>query len=223
AKEAVQRLRDKQLSLRFVTNTASRTQAQILQQLADMHINVHTDELFTAATAAKAYIELQALKPYALVHHNISEDFPVFEDALIDAVLIGDAREALSYQNLNKAFRLCLQGKPLIGIGMNKYFMAEQGMQLDAGAFIHLLEFATGVKATIIGKPQPAFFQQVLASVPCKAKECLMVGDDIYGDIEGALNAGLQACLVRTGKYQKDDEARLDANFSVIDSVVQLC
>jgi hypothetical protein len=37
--------------------------------------------------------------------------------------------------------------------------------------------------------------------------------------VEGALNAGLLACLVRTGKYQAGDENKIAGNFSVVDSV----
>ena len=37
-----------------------------------------------------------------------------------------------------------------------------------------------------------------------------MVGDDVEADVQGALDAGLQACLVRTGKYRPGDEQRLD-------------
>ena len=40
-----------------------------------------------------------------------------------------------------------------------------------------------------------------------------MIGDDIHGDIEGALDNGLQACLVQTGKYQAGDEKRIDGEF----------
>ena len=36
-------------------------------------------------------------------------------------------------------------------------------------------------------------------------KETLMVGDDIRGDIEGAQKAGLEAALVRTGKFRSGD------------------
>jgi len=32
----------------------------------------------------------------------------------------------------------------------------------------------------------------------------LMVGDDVWGDIRGAQQAGLKACLVRTGKFRED-------------------
>jgi ribonucleotide monophosphatase NagD (HAD superfamily) len=36
-----------------------------------------------------------------------------------------------------------------------------------------------------------------------------MVGDDAVADVEGALRAGLQGALLRTGKYRAGDEARI--------------
>ena len=48
------------------------------------------------------------------------------------------------------------------------------------------------------------FFDQVLASVGVDASAAAMVGDDIESDIGGALRAGLDAILVRTGKYRED-------------------
>jgi ribonucleotide monophosphatase NagD (HAD superfamily) len=46
-----------------------------------------------------------------------------------------------------------------------------------------------------------------------------MVGDDVFGDVEGSLNAGLSACLVRTGKYRPGDENRVKDDFALVDSV----
>lgn len=37
-----------------------------------------------------------------------------------------------------------------------------------------------------------------------------MVGDDAEADVGGALAAGLQGVLVRTGKYRPGDENRMD-------------
>lgn len=36
-----------------------------------------------------------------------------------------------------------------------------------------------------------------------------MVGDDVESDVIGALDAGLQAALVRTGKFSPEDETTL--------------
>jgi len=44
-------------------------------------------------------------------------------------------------------------------------------------------------------KPDPAIFQHALELANCKKKDSLMVGDDYYADITGALNAGIQAIL----------------------------
>jgi ribonucleotide monophosphatase NagD (HAD superfamily) len=48
-----------------------------------------------------------------------------------------------------------------------------------------------------------------------------MVGDDVYGDVEGALKSGLQACLVRTGKYRPGDETKISGDFHTVDSVTE--
>jgi len=33
-----------------------------------------------------------------------------------------------------------------------------------------------------------------------------MIGDDIVGDVQGAIDAGLRGVLVRTGKFRPSDE-----------------
>jgi HAD superfamily hydrolase (TIGR01458 family) len=139
-----------------------------------------------------------------------------------NCVLLGDARERLDYASLNQAFRLCKQGGRLIGIGMNKYFKDENGLNLDAGPFIRAIEWAADTSAIIMGKPSPGFYAQVVASTPYTADQCLMVGDDVHADVDGAVKAGLQGCLVRTGKYQRGDEQKLPAGAQVIDTVAGL-
>lgn len=222
AAQAVQRLRERGLMLRFVTNTATQSSREILAMLAGMGIRVEADELFTAPIAARHYLQAHSLRPYCLLHPAIQEEFSGFEAGEPNCVLLGDARQGLTYDALNIAFRLCQAGAPLIGIGMNKYFKDEQGLMLDAGPFIRAIEWAADTRAIIMGKPSAAFFAEVVASTPFAAAECLMVGDDLSGDVEGAISAGLQALLVRTGKFQAADEQHLPAGAGVIDSIAEL-
>jgi len=49
-----------------------------------------------------------------------------------------------------------------------------------------------------------------------------MIGDDIYGDVEGALDNGLQACLVKTGKYQDGDEKLIVGDFLIYPSITEI-
>lgn len=39
--------------------------------------------------------------------------------------------------------------------------------------------------------------------------ECVMVGDDVVTDVEGAQAAGMKGVLVRTGKYLDGDESTI--------------
>jgi len=94
---------------------------------------------------------------------------------------------------------------------------------LDAGPFVVALEYAMGREATVIGKPSPAFFDAALAELGVEAADTAMVGDDVEADVGGALDAGLDAVLVRTGKFR--DEAVRASGIRptiVIDTIVDL-
>lgn len=221
AGQCIQAARERGMLLRFVTNTATKSREELLGKLSTLGLKVLPEELFTAPDAAKAYTSSRNLTPYALVHPSIE---PLFEKNSGDynCVILGDARNGLNYTTLNKAFRLLMSGCPLIGIGDNRYFQDDAGLSLDAGPFIHALSYASGVTPIIMGKPSTDFFSEVVLSTGLSAEECLMVGDDIFGDVEGALNAGVEAVLVGTGKYQAGDERHLSKPVPLIDSIQHL-
>ena len=217
AQDALQRLRATGLPLRFVTNTSQRNRSQILS------------DLFTAPQAAHDYLTRRGLTPYCLFHPNLEEEFSDLEGKQPDAVLIGDAGRKFTYEHLDQAFRLLHDGAPLIAIGENRYYQLDDGLHLDAGPFVRALEYAANCKAIITGKPSPAFFEQVLADLGTRPEYTLMVGDDVHGDVEGALNSGMQACLVQTGKYRAGDEKAITGKFqlesdirSVAETVINL-
>lgn len=222
AAQTIQKARDLGFVLRFVTNTASKSEQTIINDMQVMGITVLDGELFTAPLAAKVYIEDQGLHPYCLLPVALDGYFQEYEPQQADCVLLGDARDGLTYQAMNNAFRLCQAGAPLIAIGMNKYFKADDGLQLDAGAFVHALEWAANTQAIVMGKPGAAFFMQVVASTGFSAGQCLMIGDDVIADVNGAIDAGLAGCLVKTGKYQKGDELALTAGALLLGSISEL-
>jgi len=222
AAEVVAQARKQKIILRFVTNTATKNSADIRAGLTAMGIEVAEEELFTAPVAARNYIVEQHLRPFSLLHPALESEFSSLNQKNPNCVLMGDARDALNYDSLNQAFQLCMKGAPLIGIGMNKYFKDDDGLKLDAGGFIRLVEWAADSQAIIMGKPNLSFYQQVVTSTTFAANECLMIGDDVETDVLGAVAAGLQGCLVRTGKYQKGEENILPPGILCIDSIRDL-
>lgn len=209
AVETVGELQRRGVSIRLVTNTATRHHEQLLQDLRRLGFSLDADDLFTAPQAALNWLQRHHRRPMALVHPSIAPLFADLGSGPPDCVLLGDARDQLSFANLNAALELLLEGAPLIGIGRNRRFREGGHWMLDAGAFLKALEYGADCEAIVMGKPSAAFFCEVVQSLKLPAEHCLMVGDDVDADVSGAIDAGLQAALVQTGKYRPGDEARL--------------
>jgi len=211
--QAVQKLADTGLPVRYITNTTRKTSDAILKQLADMHIHIRPDELFTAPIAAKDYLKKNNLIPYLLIHPNLEPEFAEYKQSPdINAVLVGDAGDGFTYNKMNMAFRYIREGAAFLALGVNRYFRDNDHFNLDAGPFVQALEFATGQSATVIGKPAVEFYMSAVNAMHCKLEEVVMVGDDVEADVIGAVSAGLQGILVRTGKFQCGDEEKLGSN-----------
>lgn len=219
--EAIAAMKASGVEMRFVTNTSRKNCVQIYQDLDSMGFAIEPSQIFTAPAAVKALLHQRQWRPYCLIHRNIESEFEDIEQSDPNVVFIADAEERLCYESLDRAFRLCQAGAPLIAVGMNRYFKQGGRLHLDAGPFIRAIEYAADTKAIIAGKPSVDFFAQVVASTQFEAEAVLMIGDDVFGDVEGALNAGLDACLVRTGKYLPGDENRIDRDFCCVDSVAE--
>lgn len=223
AVDAVGRLRAEGLAVRFVSNTTRSPRAAIIRQLAGLGIDISDDELLTPARAAVEWLRAHRCSPHLLVHAELEPEFTGSEGRPHKAVVVGDAGEAFDYLRLNRAFRELVDGAEFVALATNRTFKAGDGkLSLDAGAFVTALEFASGRKATVLGKPSPDFFLAALAGLDCLPSEAVMVGDDAESDVAGALNAGLGAALlVRTGKYRPGDEARFGpAPTALVDDLV---
>ncbi|TMK61668.1 MAG: HAD family hydrolase, partial [Actinobacteria bacterium] len=125
-----------------------------------------------------------------------------------EVVVIGGAGTDFSYERLNRAFGMLMDGAALVGMHRNMYWRTKDGLQLDGGAFIVGLEEATGRKAAICGKPSPTFFHEAVEMMGTPIERTAMVGDDIVNDVLGAQAAGLVGILARTGKFLPADLER---------------
>lgn len=209
--EAVERLRRAGLQVRFITNTTRRPRRQVIADLRQMGLEVDEGELLTPALMARAYLEKHDLSPFLIIHPALEEDFLGLEAGPSEAVVVGDAGQSFSYDRLNSAFRKITEGARLLALAMNRNFKDADGeLSLDAGPFVVALEYATRQKAVLLGKPSAEFFETAVESLGFEKSRVLMIGDDAEMDVAGAIGAGLQGMLVRTGKYRAGDEREWD-------------
>jgi phospholysine phosphohistidine inorganic pyrophosphate phosphatase len=215
----------------FLTNTTSRPRAAIAEKLHGFGIEAQIGEILTPPVAAVRWIREHVEGGAALfVPQATRAEFDELETVPVDgltpaaAVVVGDLGEGWDFPTLNRVFRLLMQSPPpaLIALGMTRYWRAADGLRLDVGAYVSALEFASGARPVVLGKPAAAFYETALALLGCRAEDTVMIGDDIRGDIGGALTAGIDAVLVRTGKFRAADLEGEIRPTVVLDSVAAL-
>ena len=205
AADALARLRAAGFPFRLITNTSRSPKRAILDKLTRLGFEVSADEVVTTASVACAAMKADDAHPYLLVHPDLLEDLPEAAETP-DAVLLGDAAEHFTYEKLNVAFRILLDGGTFYALGRNRYFKGESGLELDAGPFVAALEYASGAEARLIGKPSPDYFREAAREMKADPATTLMVGDDVEADVLGAIEAGFMAALVTQGKFREGDD-----------------
>lgn len=210
AVDAVADLRRSGHALRFVTNNSTRPRSGLAEELREMGFMLEDGELQTTPSAAAR--ELKGKRVLALVMAAVVPDLDGLElvghDA--EAVLIGGCDETLepnqvfSYMNLGGAFAEIQMGASFYCLHKNKWWQTSRGPLLDAGAFVAGLEYATGVDATVLGKPSPAYFAAALDALAAQPELTWMVTDDVEADVRGAQSFGMRTALVRTGKFRPE-------------------
>ena len=231
AAETLAWVRAREIPHLFVTNTTSRGRDALAAKLARFGIPASPGEIVTPSEAAADWLRSRGaasvalfLRPAARPAFDELDRLPEDAESGAHYVIIGDLGSAWDFATLNRAFRL-LHSNPeaaLIALGMTRYWKAADGISLDVAPFVAALEQASGRKALVLGKPAAEFFQAAADRLGVPNREILMVGDDIEIDIAGAQLAGMQAALVRTGKFRELDLAGSVKPDAVLDSVADL-
>nr|XP_019050290.1 HAD hydrolase [Kwoniella bestiolae CBS 10118]OCF29220.1 HAD hydrolase [Kwoniella bestiolae CBS 10118] len=223
------------------SNSTKESSSQLLSKLGEMGFKAEKEELMTSLSACKQLVEEKGFRrPFLIMSESAKSEFtslpsPTSEESY-DSVILGLDSPSLSYDNLNKAFRI-LKNEPIsdshqpsnsdkkaVLIAPHKASFQQSpptsslpaGLSLGIGPFVHLLEEATGEGALIVGKPTKSFFELAIQRLgrnygidtrSLEKGEIAVVGDDTTNDLgDGARELGLKRILVRTGKYRPESE-----------------
>jgi HAD superfamily hydrolase (TIGR01458 family) len=224
AAERLQRLRDARVPFRFITNTSRRSRSALIERLRGYGFHVPAEQVMTAVLAAADLVRTRGFRvvtpfvaPQALADLGEFELVGGTSGVAVagrkpEAVIVGDLGEGWTYALLQEAFRAMMAGAELVALSRDRYWLRGDGLALDAGPFVAALEYGTGAGARVAGKPSPEFFDAAVRSLGLPAgvprSEVAVVGDDLWADVRGAQESGLQGWLVRTGKYREETLAR---------------
>jgi len=162
--------------------------------------------IITAIDSAHQYVSQKYKRVAVFCDEKVK---PMFKELLDyqnpEAVLIGDIGNEWNYKIVQQIFEFVQNGTELIAIHKNKFWNKPNvGTQLDAGPFIHAIEFATSSQATLIGKPSNLYFRSALNLINANEQDpFVMVGDDLDSDMTGASKLDAETILIYTGKTKK--------------------
>ena len=231
APEALARLQERGIPYRVATNISSMHRETLAARFGRMGLAVPGERIVTALSATAEHVRrtypgqpvFVITRPDGLRefgdHPLMSAEEADADDARAAAVVLGDGDHDLSYENLDRAFRLIRRGAELIAMHRNGWWYTAKGDTIDTGAFVAALEYATSTRARLTGKPAPPMFRAGFAGLAADVAaaggrrlvrdEVAMVGDHAPQDIAGARRSGLRGILVLSGRTAADQVAGL--------------
>ena len=188
----------------FLTNSSERSPRELSQKLARMGLNVGEEHFYTSALATASFLESQCPGGSVYVIGEPGLTYALYEagfsmnDVNPDYVVFG-ATKALSYEKIEKAARLVMNGAKLIGTNSDLTDPSEQGIVPACRALISPIELTTGMKAYFVGKPNPLMMRHALKKLGCHRVEAAIIGDRMDTDIVAGLESELDTVLVLSG------------------------
>ena len=222
--EFFQALDELKIAFILATNNASSTPDQYVKKLAEMGVSVNKNQILTSGIATALYLsekvnpantrvfvvgEEGATQPLIDQGFTLTALYEVNKDSDIikkgaDFVICGKDH-TLTWDKLATATLNIRAGAQFIGTNGDTTLPTELGITHGNGAILAALEVATGVKPTIIGKPEPIMYQQALALLNAEPTATVAIGDRLDTDILGAVRTGIRSVMVLTGVSTQDD------------------
>jgi HAD superfamily hydrolase (TIGR01458 family) len=222
AVRTIEALRDRGIAIRLLTNSTLKSRKSCAEKLRQYGFLVYDNEVITASYATAMYLkEKKPRSCWVMLEGEGLKEFQGFPKDMESPqyIVVGDNRSKFDFAHLNKALRLLLKGSTLIGMQAELTDTSLGEPELNVGSWVKMLELASGMKATYIGKPNRYVFDFTLKTMELGKNEVVMVGDQISTDIKGAKAFGIRSILIKTGEY---DEKELDGCITpdyLIDSI----
>ena len=213
AARAVEALRASDRKISFVTNDPRHATEDYVRKLWGLGVQASVGDVVTVGAALQRLLAERHAGRSAFVIGTDPLRRQVIDAGLRLAegrpggapaeVVIVAGTDQLSYDDLRQATLAVRAGAMFLAAGRDATYPMPDGLWPGTGAILAAVEYATGRRAEIVGKPEPALFATALERMA--AGRVLAVGDRLDADVGAARRAGLDAALVLTGAATRED------------------
>ncbi len=206
--DLLRQLRDRGVTLAFVTNNAARPPAAVAQHLNDLGVDARPTDVVTSAQAAAREVASrvpagskvlvvggegleQALRELGLEPVRGASDQP--------AAVVQGFHPSLDWKALAEGgYALRGSGLPWVASNLDLTVPTAHGIAPGNGALVNAVAAAADRRPDVVaGKPYRPLFDETVRRIA--SDKPIVVGDRLDTDIEGALNCGADSLLVMTG------------------------
>jgi HAD superfamily hydrolase (TIGR01450 family) len=149
-------------------------------------LSVADGQVFGCCRERRCFVDFQAFILEVLADEDV-------------VVVAASMDRAVTYEKLKRATLLIRGGARFLATNRDPTYPSEEGLLPGTGTMIAALETASGVKPTVIGKPEPAMFQLAMAQMGARPETTATIGDRLETDILGGQRAGLTTICVLSG------------------------
>lgn len=194
----------------YVTNNSSATPFQVKAKLASFGIKADDEKIMTSAIASAKYCKemypgatIQMFGEKGLEEALRSLDIDVVSDNP-DVVIMGIDR-GTNYEKLSEICLAIRSGAKFIATNGDKAIPSERGLLPGNGSFVKLVEYSTGIKPILVGKPESHLLSYIQAEKGYKKEEMVMIGDNYDTDILAGIRFGIDTVHVEGGVTSKEE------------------
>lgn len=211
AVEFIDKLRREGYPFLFLTNNSQRTSRDVSYKLRTMGFDVQDEDIFTCGMATARYLAAKTPQgtAYVIGEGGLLNELHQVGFSIVDEnpdyVIIGEGR-TIMLESVDKAINLVMNGAKLLATNLDPNCPVGNGKyRAGCGAFVAMLEFATGKQAFSVGKPSPVMMRMARKALQLATDETIMIGDTMGTDILGGGSMGFTTVLTLSGVTRESD------------------
>ncbi len=194
------------------SNNSTRSRRAFAERLQTLGFETSPEMIVNSAFIAARYLlERSGPSPvYAIGEEGLREELTASGHELVgpeeaDFVIAGLDR-GFRYEQLTEALQALLRGARFIAANVDPVYPTAESLIPGAGAIVGAIRGMGYPPEEIVGKPSPIAFRVAMRVVGVRdSRRCLVIGDRLDTDIEGAKRAGMDSVLVFTGVTRPKD------------------
>jgi NagD protein len=211
--ELIEYLNARQIPYMVITNSTKNPSEEFLGYLHSIGLAIPHEHYLDPLMMLQSHVDLTkrvaayGSEPFIEVLRNMGYAL----DFVSPEVVLVAIKENFLPDEYAQMIEFLLGGAQLVGMHETTLYVKNRKRYPGVGAILKMLEFATSVPYTVVGKPSAPFFEEALLRLKQQApsacfESVTIISDDLKGDLVGAQTLGMRGVLVLSGKIRSADE-----------------